>query len=292
LNKIHSTAGVIVLFNPDKNVIENINSYIDYIDILVAVDNSEILNENFMNFLSSNPKICYIQNNTNQGIAKALNQGAKFAVKNCYSWLLTMDQDSRFEDDNAAYFFNCFDKLENLNETAIISCLYYSPEVNSIKITDNIYDFEMPLITITSGNLLNLKLYEQIGKFEEKLFIDQVDHDYCFRAWIKNYKIIRFKNLSIKHSLGKQIFVNGKLLFIHPPIRLYYQTRNFLYLLSKYFFLFPLFFIVYGYQEIKRMFFINLYFDKINRKVKICKILEGFKDFSFNNYGKYESNQL
>ena len=34
---------------------------------------------------------------------------------------------------------------------------------------------------MTSGNLLNLKIAEKIGDFEEKLFIDEVDHDYCYR---------------------------------------------------------------------------------------------------------------
>jgi len=287
MNKINSVSGMIVLYNSELNVIDNINSYIDYIDILFAIDNSETANIDFVNLLLSNPKICYISNNENLGIAKALNQGAELAMQKNFSWLLTMDQDSKFEDDNAKYFFNCFDKLENLNETAII-CANRQPATNFDKTAGNIYDIEAVSIVITSGNLLNLKLYKQIGKFEEKLFIDQVDHDYNLRALLKKYKIIKLKNILINHSLGKQVFVNKKL-FIHSPIRIYYQTRNFLYMLSKYFFFFPRLFLGYGFNEIKRIF-INFYFDRVNIKAKSCKILEGFRDFILNKYGKYGNN--
>ncbi|HBG49051.1 MAG TPA: hypothetical protein DDW90_06040 [Cyanobacteria bacterium UBA9971] len=286
-NKLISISGVIILYNPELNVIENINSYINYVDILFAIDNSENSNLDIIEKLKLNPKICYISNNENLGIAKALNQGAELALQKNFSWLLTMDQDSKFEDDNAKYFFNCFDKLENSEEIALI-CANRQSATNFDKTTENIYDFKTALIAITSGNLLNLELYKQIGKFEEKLFIDQVDHDYNLRALLKNYKIIKFKNILINHSLGKQVSVNEKL-FIHSPIRIYYQTRNFLYMLSKYFFFFPCLFFRYGLSEIKRIF-INFYFDRVNIKAKFRKILEGFRDFILNKYGKYENN--
>ena len=34
-------AGVVVLYNPDDNYIDNINSYINDIDLLYIIDNSE-----------------------------------------------------------------------------------------------------------------------------------------------------------------------------------------------------------------------------------------------------------
>ena len=139
-NKLVLISGVIVLYYPELNVVDNINSYIDYVDILFVIDNSETANTDFVNLLLSNPKICYISNNQNLGIAKALNQGAELAIQKNFSWLLTMDQDSRFEDDNAKYFFNCFDKLENLNEIAII-CANRKLATNFDKATKNMPNF-------------------------------------------------------------------------------------------------------------------------------------------------------
>lgn len=64
-------AGVVVLYNPDDSVEENINSYVNQLDILYAVDNSERKNKELIERLRQNQKICYIDNHGNKGIAVA-----------------------------------------------------------------------------------------------------------------------------------------------------------------------------------------------------------------------------
>lgn len=66
-------AGVVVLYNPDQKVLDNISSYIDELDVLYLVDNSNADNSKF--FL--NDKFEYIPLLKNTGIAHALNVGAK-----------------------------------------------------------------------------------------------------------------------------------------------------------------------------------------------------------------------
>lgn len=40
-------AGVVVLYNPDQKVLDNISSYIDELDVLYLVDNSSVDNSKF-----------------------------------------------------------------------------------------------------------------------------------------------------------------------------------------------------------------------------------------------------
>jgi rhamnosyltransferase len=95
---------------------------------------------------------------------------------------------------------------------------------------------------ITSGMLLNLLLVEAIGWFDEQLFIDLVDYDYCIRAQQKGYFIIQFSNIHLYHEVGKEVYRSSiKTLFLvkkkkdlHSPLRCYYMYRNMLYLEEKY----------------------------------------------------------
>jgi rhamnosyltransferase len=88
--------------------------------------------------------------------------------------------------------------------------------------------------------VLNLSLFNIIGGFDEALFIDEVDLDFCYNSITKGYQIIQFKNVFLNHSLGKISFhkslKNLKLTprTLHSPQRVYYMVRNFLYVNAKY----------------------------------------------------------
>ena len=84
--------GVVVLYNPDYTILDNIKSYLDGIEKLYIVDNSETKNHELINkIVSISAKCIYIDNNGNQGIAHALNVGAQKAIEDGADWLLTMD---------------------------------------------------------------------------------------------------------------------------------------------------------------------------------------------------------
>ena len=58
-------AGVVILYNPDAKVLTNIQTYIDEIDILYVVDNSDVVNNNLVEALKKMDKIRYIHFNEN-----------------------------------------------------------------------------------------------------------------------------------------------------------------------------------------------------------------------------------
>ena len=65
------------------------------VEKLYLVDNSEISDNGIKKYFINNKKIIYIENNSNTGVAHALNQGAGLAITDGYDWLLTLDQDSK-----------------------------------------------------------------------------------------------------------------------------------------------------------------------------------------------------
>jgi len=145
------------------------------------------------------------------------------------------------------------------------------------------------LFTITSGNLLSLDAYKSVGGFLDMLFIDHVDHEYCLRLNKNNYKVIRTNRVLVYHKLGN---TNRRKFFRwifypshHPPLRLYYRTRNRFLVDNLYKKSFP------EYIKRDRRNFIRELFEIIafekNIWAKIKMIFQGYIDYKKNRFGKY-----
>jgi len=279
--KTNKIGAVVVLYNPSKKeVLENIESFSSLVGKIFIIDNSDKasdINENtFSRFLNAD----YINNQSNLGIAAALNIGARLAIKDNCNWLLTMDQDSRVTVDMITMMLKAIDKYSNIG---MISPVHAGKTIAAIT---NKPDFEEVDSAMTSGNLLYLEAFITVGPFEEKLFIDYVDHEYCFRLKMNGFKIILANKAILEHNLGR--IAKHKLGLIttnHNFIRRYYMTRNRLWIREKYKNDFPAFFrhdypamwkelvkiLLYEKDKLKkiRAFFLGVYHFKINKFGKL-----------------------
>lgn len=284
-------AACVVLYNPEDTIVENLHSYAHKVSYVILVDNSTTDNLALINKIKNNLKnIIYIKNNDNLGIATALNIGCEEAIKYDMTWVLTMDQDSKFI--NIDEYLKCLYNLSSIENIALLAPNHMWLPENHIQ-KGSTCEHQEKFLVITSGNLLNLSLFNNIGQFEEKLFIDMVDHDYCIRAQKLKYKIYYYPNIILQHSLGS-LFQRKNLItrkvrnkIEHSPQRIYYITRNSLYIWQQYHNIFPKEFhllktlnILFIHEITK----IILYEDQKWQKIK-AKFL-GLKDFFFNNYGQ------
>jgi len=275
-------AGIVIAYFPDAEKLKfNIESYIDRTEQLFIVINSSVSLEEVNRIQSWDSKIQLVCNKENIGIASALNQIAQKVLNLGYDWLLTMDQDSYFKNLD---FFEAFDRGNKIN-VAIFSPNSIPSEIKAGNIDDN----SEVLNVITSGNLLNLEIWRSLGGFEEKLFIDEVDNDYCLKAVSNGSKIISFKNCHLVHELGKNkevSILNKKLTIItHTPIRAYYIFRNSLYIFNKYEKEFPEF--VRSRKIILLKVFIKILLFSPERIKNFRYIIRGVKDYFNNSYGCY-----
>lgn len=228
--------GVTILYNPQHEVINNINSYVEQVDYLLLLDNSDTPSYFINDYFQNIKKVNYVFNKGNYGVAKALNLGAKKAIEYGYQYLLTMDQDSKAP----------LNLVEELLKTAlkngkvgIVSPLQSNKYDTHLRLADSI-DI---LRVMTSGNLLSLEVYKIVGDFCEAFFIDYVDIEYCMRLKYKNFDVIRLNNVVLEHNeaniVEKQLFFKKYYPTNNLPFRWYYKTRNLLYLRKKYKNIFP-----------------------------------------------------
>lgn len=227
--------GVITLYQPPENLLHNIQSYISHIDKLFIVDNSPVPDTALHRSIAHTiGKTEVLSRGTNHGIAKALNLAISKSMEENYSWLLTMDQDSYFTGNEAERYFTSLSSLDH-KKTAIIS-----PKHKKTPPDRNPCIYRKKDEVMTSGNLLNLPLTKTIGLFNEQLFIDSVDHEFCLRANMCGYDVLESENCHIAHTIGTPFtgsFAGGiktKSFNIHPPKRMYFIVRNGLYIIKNY----------------------------------------------------------
>lgn len=224
-------AAGIVTFNPDKNELDcNIVSIIDQVDSVIVVDNGsnnvemiETLCQQYHAILLKNPK--------NKGIAKALNQLCQYAIARDFTWIMTLDHDSVSPQNLVKELSSCIS-----SEVAVIApnILYKNNEKYADIETRGIKEEQW---VITSASLTNLNIWKELGGFDENLFIDGVDRDFCIRANRAGYKVLKDYNVRLWHKLGDLQCrkVLGKTIYVtnHSPKRKYYMVRNAIYLDKK-----------------------------------------------------------
>lgn len=277
-------AGTVILYQPDKSIKENIMSYLPYIEKLYVVDNSMYENEAL---LPKSKKIVYINNKQNLGIAKSLNLACDNALKDGFDFILTMDQDSKFKEKEIGQLVSYVNN-ENGDTIGIISP--YHNIITKIKKSSEVIDH--PLEVMTSGNLLNLKAYQKVGKFNEDLFIDCVDTWMCLNLKKNGYDIIRLNNVILDHKLGNASIKNffGKKIICsnHAPIRRYYMMRNTLYLIDEFKNDFPEY--CKYLKKVQNHQMVNVLLEKKGFK-KFIMMVKGIRDYKKNVKGKYQQGR-
>ncbi len=291
-NQIDAVAGIVVLYEPTREVLRNIQSYVEQVKQLFIVDNSENADCLLVEKIKKINNAEYIGLNENIGIAAALNIGAKRAIEGGYEYLLTMDQDS-YATSN---FVKKLIEIHCNYKSVGIAAPYPQNRIHKISPPDNsIHQIDK---VITSGALLNLRAYIEVGPFMEELFIDYVDFEYCFRLQRSNYSIYINNDAIISHSVGN--LIKWKLIGFkfystnHSPLRLYYRTRNRFRLRSLYKKYYPSFFSSDMINLFKELLKVILVESNKMEKLKMTGL--GYLHYKQNKFGslndirKYEED--
>ncbi|MGI1944518.1 glycosyltransferase family 2 protein [Shewanella sp. MF08487] len=206
------------------------------VDKIIYVDNSDS-NQNF--FIEECSKVKYINLNENLGIATAQNVGLEVSILNDNSNAVVLfDQDSILDSLLLESLYRDFSVLIDLagSELAAMGPTIidsFSGKVNFslagyMKNINYHSCYEVKREIIASGKVINKIALLEVGLMEEELFIDGVDHEWCWRAISKGYKIYVSKNSSMVHTVGDARKKIGPLtLRVSSPIRMYYQFRNY-----------------------------------------------------------------
>ena len=219
-------AAVVIWFNPleigEEKIIQNILSYSSYCEKIYIVDNSSDLHEELAKKI---PNSIYISNKNVGGIAGGQNRGCEKALEDGFEWAMTMDQDSIFEAEQIKEYIRLVKEyiptdekavsfgpsIKNLNETLHWTKWIRFNMLSPIKriILGKRWKpqppkplFDKVERIIASANIINLVEWKKVGKFDEILFIDEVDYDLCYKFIRDNKNIIRFNNVFLNQFFG------------------------------------------------------------------------------------------
>lgn len=285
----NSVCCVIVTYNCSDEFLNTFNSVINQVDEIVIVDNgSRYDTKNILISLENKAKVIFLDDN--MGIAAALNIGVKYAIENHYDWVITLDNDSIMDDKMIGKLLSTYDTLNDKQKREIVSLMPQYLEMGVHDYNENIKSGTIEVeCGITSGNLIKINIFKKVGMFNEKLFIDYVDNEFCYRIIKLGYKILQVNDAILYHRLGEveeRKFLNSKVrVSNHSVIRRYYITRNRLYCWKKYSKLAPKTMKLDKLSFIKETIKIILY--EKEKKLKIRMILKGYKDYKKNIFGKF-----
>jgi len=224
----------VVLYQPDDSVLDNILSYINLTERLYVIDNS-VSPVSIINKLKEYSQVTYISMRGNKGIAAALNVGVSYAMQEKFTHLMTMDQDSRFQQSVFKGYIQKADEIfDETQNAAIVGINYDGYQQKNLNA-----DVEVADEVITSGMILNLDVMRHLGSFIEELFIDYVDYEYCYRARNAGYLCFMVNQYRLEHQIGGMSpIVKYGIHFRnhneHNAIRQYYMARNAIYIMTNY----------------------------------------------------------
>ena len=242
--RLHGSAvcAVLVTYHPDPALPARLSRISPQVGAIVIVDNGSADTElRMLRELAADPRIHLILNLENLGVALALNLGVQHAALLGYSLALLLDQDTRAEDDMVETLLGIYASFTPRDRLAVIGSNYQdanrpSPNSNDEARVDRPWDEAESVIT--SGSLLPLAAYADIGPFREEFFIDFVDTDYCFRARAKGYYVIKSRKNLMSHTIGalreSRFLWFRRWTYNHSPDRRYYFARNHTVLIREY----------------------------------------------------------
>lgn len=286
---------VIVTYNIGNDFYNCYNAIKNQVDYVIIVDNGsntdtlKVLKE-----IENNEYTKVIYNNENLGIATALNRGVKHAIENDFKWIITLDNDSIATDSMVSNMLKEYNNLtENIKKDVVsLFPVYKEQAFKEEKEEEKTEGYEFLLTEITSGNMIKAEVFDKIGFYEEKYFIDYVDIEFSLRLASYGYKQIRIKNSILMHRLGdsskKSILGKDVVYTNHSPIRRYYLARNSFYVWKKYYRIFPKFVIRDIIYFLYKTLLILIFEKDKDNKVKM--IFRGLKDSKLNKTGIYKMN--
>ena len=233
--KADDVLAVVVSYNGLGRITQTVEALLGQVGCVHIVDNgSEAESLAVLKSLERRPGVTLELLGMNRGVGHALNLGVRRARQVGCAWLLTMDQDTTVEGSLVRAYAAEIDRNPDL------VCL--TARINGA--TGRKAEGGVLAYAITSGNLVRVRLFDEIGLYDEGFFVDMVDFDFSLRLRKTGNTVQRVPDAVMHHHVGD---VAPSVAFLqrfytqHSAVRRYYQYRNFLYLVERHGFRFPVF---------------------------------------------------
>lgn len=200
-----NTCAIVVWYHPSEKEKEAVRLYENEVAHVIVVDNTE----------------------NNIGIAAALNRGCEQAQEMGATWVLTMDQDSLWNQQTVGEYMAEVAQYAQAEQVGVFSPFQDSDgQVNKHHRQGR---FEQREAVMCSGNLVRLEAWKAAKGWREDFFIDLVDDEFCCHVRKMGWQVVRCNHILLSHTLGEgaQALKHTRHLYTaHAPWRYYYIGRN------------------------------------------------------------------
>lgn len=201
----------------------------------VSVFNNGLHDDALRSLIGARIKV--LGSGNNLGVAEGFNSLISNAFADPHiNYVLMLDQDSMISIDAMMSMKSAYELYKDEFDIGLLgpNLVEQNSSLPYGKI-DGAGEISVVKTLASSGTMLDRKTWEDIGPMDEDLFIDGVDHEWCFRAKAKGLNSVVAKNVILKHSMGnKSLRLFGKVKPVHTsPLRHYYIIRNTLILIGK-----------------------------------------------------------
>ena len=232
-----SVVAVVAAFGPSPSLVDTVRELLKQVSHVVVVDDgSPASAEPVLKELAATGAVV-LRQPSNSGIAAALNAGVAEARGQWNpDFFLTLDQDSSPTEQYVQLALDTYRRARSAGvPVGFITAAAYSG--HPVPLLHGKGPFVQPFDPMQSGFLIPRSTIENVGPFEEALFIDGVDSEYTMRTRAAGLAVLVGNGCEIDHDLGERapstllgrpVRILGREISYnyHSPSRVYYICRN------------------------------------------------------------------
>lgn len=180
------TLGVVVVHEPSAPVddLASVRGLRPQVDELLVVANGPTERAGAVDAGTT-----WVEFETNRGTAAAWNEGLRTATERGHGYMFLLDQDSVPGPDAVA------------TARAEMAAHDLAAVVQPVR-ADRLGLDPFPMNTVASGSLYRVEALNEVGGFDERLFVDEVDHELLVRLARSGYRIAPLSEATIDHEVG------------------------------------------------------------------------------------------
>lgn len=230
-------AAVVTTFSPESAIVRNLRQIASQVTRVIVVDDSGKGAATAVIESAGLANLVLLVNEKNLGIAAALNRGVAEAAARGSGWVITLDDDTLVSERYVQDVFDFMDQHPDMPVGVVACGRQREGSGNTAGHLGEDTPFREKRNLITSGCVFEIATHDAIGGFDERMFIDLVDFDFCIRLRKSGRKVIELARVGMMHTVGasrtSRLLGCALTVYNHAPFRLYYQARNAILFSSK-----------------------------------------------------------
>ena len=238
-----NTVALVVLYYPEPETVIRLKGILRQLNSLLVIDNTPAADRvrEVWEWGGSCEAVTCLDNTENVGLGVAYNRGFAEAGRRGAKWVLLLDQDTDLTD---GYLFTVTRRLESVGyrnsegrRVGVVGVNFGNPALRLLCAEESEAVVDVRTV-ISSGSLVSTAAWRSVSGFDEDLFIDYVDVDFCLRVKSAGYGVVFIGDVLMSHEMGhwgeNSLFgVYRRVTANYSALRHYYITRNFVAIARK-----------------------------------------------------------